>query len=93
MERDAPCTRPLPFTRESDEYVLEEDKDAGSYRWMAIEAVGKLPDLFETLTKRSRETVTKLQARKKEADALSEAIEAILPETTEQVNALKKGKK
>ena len=26
------------FTRDNDEFVLEEDKEAGSYRWMAIEA-------------------------------------------------------
>jgi hypothetical protein len=63
---------------------------ADAPKWMAIEAVSKLPDLFETLIKRSRETIEKLNARKKDADELAAAIEAVLPETTELVNALKK---
>jgi hypothetical protein len=61
-------------------------------RWMAMEAVSKLPDLFETLIKRSKETTEKLIARKKDADELAAAIEAILPEIDEQ-RKLKKGKK
>jgi hypothetical protein len=62
-------------------------------RWMAIEAVGKLPDLLDTLIARSKETVEKLRLRKKDADELAAAIEAVLPEATEQVAAIKKGKK
>ena len=62
-------------------------------RWMCIEAVSKLPDLFETLIKRTTETTEKLKARKKDADELAAAIEAVLPETVEKVAALKKGKK
>ncbi len=62
-------------------------------RSMAIESSGKLPDFFETLVKRTLETTDKLKARKQEADELAGAIEAVLPDTVEQVRALKKGKK
>lgn len=66
---------------------------ADAPRWMAIEAVSKLPDLFETLIKRTKETTEKLKARKKDADQLAAAIEAVIPETNEQLVALKKGRK
>lgn len=62
-------------------------------RWMAIESTGKLPDLFETLVKRTLETTEKLKARKCEADALSAAIEGILPEVTERIATQKKAKR
>ena len=60
-------------------------------KWMCIEAVSKLPDLLETLNKRSKDTIDKLKARKRDADELAAAIEAVIPETAQQVKALKKG--
>jgi|SRR6266850_2674514 len=77
-----------------DHHNEEVWRFADAPKWMAIEAISKLPDLFETIIKRSRETIEKLNARKKDADELAAAIEAVLPEATEQLNALrKKGKK
>ena len=62
-------------------------------RWMAIESAGKLPDLFETLVKRTVEAARKLKDRKREADELAAAIEAALPEVVEQVTPKKSQKK
>jgi hypothetical protein len=62
-------------------------------RWMCVEASGKLPDLFETLVKRTRETTEKLKNRKKEADELAAAIDQILPETVDAAWTARKGKK
>jgi hypothetical protein len=66
---------------------------ADAPRWMAIEAVSQLPDLLDTLITRSKETMEKLKARKKETDELAAAIQATFPETAEQAAALKKGKR
>ena len=60
---------------------------------MAVESAGKLPDLFETLVKRTIETTEKLKARKKEADELAAALDGIVQETVDHVVTLKKGKK
>lgn len=76
-----------------DEHNEEIWTFADAPRWMAIEAVSKLPDLIETLIERTKETTEKLKARKKDADQLAAAIEAVFPETNEQVAALKKGTK
>jgi hypothetical protein len=62
-------------------------------RWMCVEAAGKLPDLFETLVKRTNETTEKLKKRKKEAEELAAAIDQILPETIQAVANARKGKK
>jgi hypothetical protein len=51
-------------------------------RWMRIESAGKLPDLFEELVKRTKETTTKLKARTAQAKELVAALTAALPETT-----------
>jgi hypothetical protein len=48
-------------------------------RWMAIEGAGKLPDLFEELLKRTRETTEKLKARTLQADELATALSHLLP--------------
>ncbi len=77
----------------SDEHHEEIWTFADAPRWMAIEAVSKLPDLFETLIERTKETTEKLKARKKDADRLAAAIEAVFPQTNEQLAALKKGTK
>lgn len=62
-------------------------------KWICVEAAGKLPDLFETLVKRTQETIEKLKTRKRQADELAAAIEEILPETAEAVANARKGKK
>jgi hypothetical protein len=62
-------------------------------RWMAIEGASKLPDLFETLVKRTQESTEKLKARKREADEVALALENVVQETVEQVATAKKGKK
>jgi hypothetical protein len=49
-------------------------------RWMCVEAVGKLPDLFETLIKRVVETTAKLKARIPETDELVAAVLAVQQE-------------
>ena len=49
-------------------------------RWMSIESAGKLPDLFEELLKRTRETTEKLKARTAQTTEIAAALAAILPE-------------
>ena len=46
-------------------------------RWIRIEAVGKIPDLLETLVKRTEETTKKIKNKTKRALELAEAIEAV----------------
>jgi hypothetical protein len=67
---------------EYHEYHREEVwpfKDAP--RWMHIESAGKLPDLFDELVKRTKETTSKLRARTAQAKELAAALTATLPET------------
>lgn len=80
-------------SHQQDEHEEEIWPFSDAPKWMCVEAVGQLPDLFEALIKRTKETTEKLKARKKDADDLAAAIGAILPETTRQVNALKKESK
>lgn len=49
-------------------------------RWMVIESVAKLPDLFETIIERVKETTAKLKARTEQAQALVAAIRAAAAE-------------
>lgn len=49
-------------------------------RWLCIESIAKLPDLFEELVKRTRETTEKLRARTAQAKELAAAIAAVLLE-------------
>jgi hypothetical protein len=51
-------------------------------RWLCIESIAKLPDLFEELVKRTKETTEKLRARTAQAKELAAAIAAVLPEPT-----------
>jgi seryl-tRNA synthetase len=49
-------------------------------RWMVIESVAKLPDLFETIIERVKETTTKLRARTDQAKELLSAIRSAAAE-------------
>jgi hypothetical protein len=69
--------------------ALDEDntemwlfKDAP--RWMQIESVGKIPDLFETLIKRTEETAAKLRAKTTEARQLADALSRTISELNGQ---------
>jgi hypothetical protein len=44
--------------------------------WMCVESVGKIPDLFDELIKRTEDTTRKLKARAIEAEELAKAIVA-----------------
>ena len=59
-----------------DDYNEEEWLFADAPRWMCIESVGKLPDLFEDLIKRTEETTGKIKAKTHEAKELAAAISA-----------------
>jgi hypothetical protein len=65
--------------RNDGEYDETVWKFSEAPHWMVIESVAKLPDLFETLIERVRDTITKLRARKNLADELIAALES-LPE-------------
>jgi hypothetical protein len=62
-------------------------------RWMCIESAGKLPDLFEELVKRTKETTAKLKARTTQARELAAAIAAVLPEAIPSPTGKQKGAK
>ncbi len=53
-------------------------------RWMQIESVGKIPDLFDELIKRTEDTIKKIRAKTIEArdlaTAISGAISALSPQ-------------
>jgi hypothetical protein len=66
-----------------NEYSDNHEEEAWPFkdapRWMAVESVGKLPDLFEELLKRTRETTEKLKARTVQANELAAALGQLLP--------------
>lgn len=49
-------------------------------RWMVIESIAKLPELFETLIERVKETTEKLRARTQQANELVAAVKAAAEE-------------
>jgi len=49
-------------------------------RWMQIESVNKIPELFEELIKRTDDTIKKLHAKASEAKDLAAALEAAVAE-------------
>jgi hypothetical protein len=49
-------------------------------RWMQVESVGKLPDLFDDLIERTEETTKKIKAKTSETQELAAAIEAVASE-------------
>jgi hypothetical protein len=50
-------------------------------RWMCIESVDKLPDLFDDLIKRTEETTAKIRAKTTQTEELAAAVRAIRGET------------
>jgi hypothetical protein len=61
-------------------------------RWMCVESVGKLPDLFDRLISQSVDTTEKIKARSIEAEELAAAVRATRKEV-EQAEMAKKGRK
>lgn len=57
-----------------DDHNEEEWRFADAPRWMLIESVGKLPDLFDDLIKRTKEATGKIKAKTHEARELASAI-------------------
>jgi len=62
-------------------------------RWMCIESAGKLPDLFDELLKRTRDTTEMIKARTAETKELAAAISVAPPETVSEGKANGKGAK
>ncbi len=62
------------------DYDEEEWLFADAPRWMCIESIGELPDLFEDLIKRTEETTGKIRAKTNEAKELAAAITAAASE-------------
>jgi hypothetical protein len=53
-------------------------------RWMVIESLGKLPDLFETLIDRVKDTTKKLRARALQTKELVAAVNAAIAEVDDE---------
>lgn len=66
-----------------DDYKEEVWLFADAPRWMCIESIGRLPDLFDDLIKRTEETTKKLKAKtnlaRELAGAISEAASEVAP--------------
>jgi hypothetical protein len=62
---------------EHDEQVWEFSK---APRWMVIESISKLPELFDTLIERVTDTTEKLKARTEQAKELVAAVKAAAAE-------------
>ena len=63
-----------------DDHNEEQWLFADAPRWMCVESVGKLPDLFDDLIKRTEETTGKIKAKTSEAKELAAAISAAASE-------------
>ncbi|SRR5260221_8451211 len=66
--------------RYADVYEEEVWSFSEAPRWMQIEAVAKIPDLFEVLLKRTEETIKNLKAKSVQAIELTDALNAALAE-------------
>lgn len=66
-----------------DDYEEEVWLFADAPRWMCIEGIGKLPDLFEDLIKRTKDTTDKIKKKTVEAKELAAAITAAVAELTQ----------
>lgn len=53
-------------------------------RWMQVESIGKLPDVFDDLIQRTEETTNKIKAKTSETQELAAAIKAVASEVTPQ---------
>jgi len=61
-------------------------------RWMVVESLGKLPEVFETLLERVQDTTKKLKARTEQAKELADAVKAAASEVFVPANAKKEAK-
>lgn len=61
-----------------DHYEEEVWPFADAPRWMCIESIGKLPDLFDDLIKRTKDTTDKIKKKTAEAKELAGAISSAL---------------
>ena len=68
-----------------DDYSEETWLFSDAPRWMCIECVGKLPDLFEDLIKRTVETTAKLKAKASEVRELQAAVAAASSELASEL--------
>ncbi|PYU93221.1 MAG: hypothetical protein DMG25_09995 [Acidobacteria bacterium] len=72
-----------------DHYEEEVWPFADAPRWMCIESIGRLPDLFDDLIKRTEETTTKIKAKTSEARDLAAAISQAASELAPKTQAIK----
>jgi len=95
-------TRDIGYTKVSGKWGIALRKTSGYYptaehheevwlfsdapRWMCIESVGKIPELFEELIKRTEETTKKIRAKTTEAGDLAAAISAAASEVAPKRN-------
>lgn len=63
-----------------DDHGDETWRFADAPRWMCIESAGKLPNLFDDLIKRTRESTQKLKSRTEATAGLVAAVAALAPE-------------
>jgi len=71
-------------TESGNEFAPEHSEEIWAFskapRWLVIESIAKLPDLFETLIERVKDTTAKLRARNEQAKELVAAIKAAAEE-------------
>ena len=67
----------------------EEWPFAEAPRWMCIESVGKLPELFEDLIKRTEEATEKIKGKTSEAKEFLAAVRAIASEISPKAGKTK----
>jgi len=71
-------------TASGNEHADVHDEEVWAFskapRWLVIESIVKLPDLFETLIERVKDTTEKLRARNEQAKELVAAIKAAADE-------------
>lgn len=101
-------SRDIGYTRIGDQWRIALRTANGNYqvghyseqvwafndapRWMCVESVGKLPDVFDRLISQSMDTTEKIKARTVEAEELAAAVRVIRKEA-EQAEMAKKGRK
>jgi len=76
----------IALKQESGNEMADETHDENTWpfskapRWMAIESIAKLPELFETLIERVQDTIVKLKARTEQTKELVAAINSAAAE-------------
>ena len=73
-------------TESGNEFTPEHNEEVWPFskapRWLVIESIAKLPDLFETLIQRVKDVTEKLRARNEQAKELVAALKAVTEEVT-----------